>query len=100
MSHTPTLERISQALEPIFPIELRFTDYTRPEAGRAPAAGSLYHLFVISRRFEGLPKIDRHRIVYEYFETFYRSRYSQHQYDIAGAERISPLIFLFEAAGA
>ena len=40
MSHTPTLERISQALEPIFPIELRFTDYTRPEAGRAPAAGS------------------------------------------------------------
>ena len=27
MSHTPTLERISQALEPIFPIELRFTDY-------------------------------------------------------------------------
>ena len=57
MSHTPTLERISQALEPIFPIELRFTDYTRPEAGRAPAAGSLYHLFVISRRFEGLPKL-------------------------------------------
>ena len=33
MSHTPTLERISQALAPIFPIELRFTDYTRPEAG-------------------------------------------------------------------
>ncbi|MFQ7479575.1 MAG: hypothetical protein ACLRLZ_04310 [Parasutterella excrementihominis] len=51
MSHTPTLERISQALEPIFPIELRFTDYTRPEAGRAPAAGSLYHLFVISQTF-------------------------------------------------
>ena len=70
MSHTPTLERISQALEPIFPIELRFTDYTRPEAGRAPAAGSLYHLFVISRRFEGLPKIDRHRIVYEYLKPF------------------------------
>ena len=63
MSHTPTLERISQALEPIFPIELRFTDYTRPE-------GSLYHLFVISRRFEGLPKIDRHRIVYEYLKPF------------------------------
>lgn len=99
MSHTPTLERISQALEPIFPIELRFTDYTRPEAGRAPAAGSLYHLFVISRRFEGLPKIDRHDRL-RILETFYRSRYSQHQYDIAGAERISPLIFLFEAAGA
>ena len=50
--------------------ELRFTDYTRPESGRAPAAGSLYHLFVISRRFEGLPKIDRHRIVYEYLKPF------------------------------
>jgi len=35
-----------------------------------PAAGSLYHLFVISRRFEGLPKIDRHRIVYEYLKPF------------------------------
>ncbi|WP_417568963.1 BolA/IbaG family iron-sulfur metabolism protein, partial [Parasutterella excrementihominis] len=30
----------------------------------------LYHLFVISRRFEGLPKIDRHRIVYEYLKPF------------------------------
>ena len=99
MSHTPTLERISQALEPIFPIELRFTDYTRPEAGRAPAAGSLYHLFVISRRFEGLPKIDRHRIVYEYLKPFIG--HGIHNINnIAGAERISPLIFLFEAAGA
>lgn len=69
MSHTPSLERIQQALEPIFPIELRFTDYSRPETGFKPA-GTLYHLFVISRRFEGLPKIERHRIVYEYLKPF------------------------------
>lgn len=71
MSHTPSLERIQQALEPLFPIELRFTDNSRADkqAGQ-PVIGSLYHLFVISRRFEGLPKVERHRIVYEYLKPF------------------------------
>ena len=71
MSHTPSLERVQTALEPLFPIELRFTDHSR--VGTAPGSGrsgSLYHLFVISRRFEGLPTVERHRIVYEYLKPF------------------------------
>ena len=71
MSHTPSLERIQQALEPLFPIELRFTVHSRSEMQSShPATGSLYHLFVISRRFEGLPKVERHRIVFEYLKPF------------------------------
>lgn len=70
MSHTPSLERVQSALEPLFPIELRFTDNTQNGVVTGTSAGTLYHLFVISRRFEGLPKVERHRIVYEYLKPF------------------------------
>lgn len=68
MSHTPTLERVRQALEPIFPIELRFHDCSGKDS--FGASGALYHLFVISRKFEGRTKIERHRIVYEALKPF------------------------------
>lgn len=68
MSHTPSLERISNALEPLFPIELCFSNQFIP--GNPQPASGLYHLFVISRRFEGLPKIERHRLVFEYLKPF------------------------------
>ncbi len=68
MSHTPSLERITTALEPLFPIELRFSNQFLP--GNPQPVSGLYHLFVISRRFEGLPKIERHRLVFEYLKPF------------------------------
>ncbi|MCD8340171.1 MAG: BolA family transcriptional regulator [Burkholderiales bacterium] len=68
MSHKPTLERVSIALEPLFPIELRFSNQCVP--GSLNPASGLYHLFVISRKFEGLPKIERHRLVFEYLKPF------------------------------
>ncbi len=68
MSHKPTLERVSAALEPLFPIELRFSNQFEP-GDQTPGSG-LYHLFVVSRRFEGLPKIERHRLVFEYLKPF------------------------------
>jgi len=69
LSRTPTLERIKSAVEPLFPIELRFTEATAVPGGTG-ITGAQYHLFIISRRFEGLPKVERHRIVYEYLKPF------------------------------
>ncbi|MBQ8829779.1 MAG: BolA/IbaG family iron-sulfur metabolism protein [Burkholderiaceae bacterium] len=71
MSHTPSLERIQSAMEPLFPIELRFTELASQPGGVLHISqGALYNLFVISRRFEGMPRVERHRIVYEYLKPF------------------------------
>jgi BolA protein len=71
VSHTPTLERIQTAVEPLFPIELRFTDAgTQNGLAAHVGRGALYNLFIISRRFEGLPTVERHRLVYEHLKPF------------------------------
>lgn len=71
MSHTPSLERIQSAVEPLFPIELRFTELNNQPGGNAHITkGALYHLFIIARHFEGMPRVERHRIVYEYLKPF------------------------------
>jgi len=58
VSHTPTLERIQTAVEPLFPIELRFTDAgTQNGLAAHVGRGALITSLLFLACFEGLPTV-------------------------------------------
>jgi BolA protein len=62
------MERIRARLDATFtPIECQLTDESHMHAGHAGAAAGAghYHLRIVSRRFEGVNRVARHRLVYD-----------------------------------
>ena len=65
---TPTLhDLLTRALtEQLEPVELELVDDSAAHAGHAGAReGSHFNLRIVSARFAGLPRISRHRLVYD-----------------------------------
>ena len=64
----PTLhDLLTRALtEQLEPVELELVDDSAAHAGHAGAReGSHFNLRIVSARFAGLPRISRHRLVYD-----------------------------------
>ena len=65
---TPTLhDLLTRALTEQFePVELALEDDSAAHAGHAGArSGAHFNLRIVSARFAGLPRISRHRLVYD-----------------------------------
>jgi BolA protein len=65
---TPSLhDTLAQALAAsLDPVELELVDDSAAHAGHAGAReGSHFNLRIVSARFAGLPRISRHRLVYD-----------------------------------
>jgi BolA protein len=65
---TPNLHALlTQALtEQLDPVELELVDDSAAHAGHAGArSGAHFNLRIVSARFAGLPRISRHRLVYD-----------------------------------
>ena len=65
---TPSLHALlTQALtEQLDPVELELVDDSAAHAGHAGArSGAHFNLRIVSARFAGLPRISRHRLVYD-----------------------------------
>jgi BolA protein len=58
---------LTQALtEQLDPVELELVDDSAAHAGHAGArSGAHFNLRIVSARFAGLPRISRHRLVYD-----------------------------------
>jgi len=67
MSTTPLRDAISAALTAqLAPVELEVVDDSAAHAGHAGARdGSHFNVRIVSPRFAGLPRISRHRLVYD-----------------------------------
>jgi BolA protein len=67
MSGTPLHAALTQALTAqLEPVELELVDDSAAHAGHAGAReGSHFNLRIVSARFAGLPRISRHRLVYD-----------------------------------
>ncbi len=61
------VERLTQRLQALEPTRLDVTDDSHRHAGHAGAADGRGHfsVLVVSKRFEGLRRVQRHRLVYE-----------------------------------
>lgn len=60
-----TLEDIEQALQALNPTQLKIEDDSASHAGHAGnTGGGHYNLLIVSDAFEGLPLIQRHRLVF------------------------------------
>lgn len=62
------LRLIEERLRSVFdPLEMALTDESALHAGHEGAAGggSHFRLRLVSRKFEGIPKVARHRLVYD-----------------------------------
>ena len=65
---TPSLhDLMTRALaEQLEPVELQLVDDSAAHAGHAGArSGAHFNLRIVSARFAGLPRISRHRLVYD-----------------------------------
>lgn len=62
-----TLERMRQRLQALQPLALAIDDDSARHAGHegAKSGGGHYRLRLISHRFAGLPRLARHRLVYD-----------------------------------
>ena len=62
-----TVERLRQRLQALQPQCLAIEDDSARHAGHegARSGGGHYRLHLVSRRFEGLPRLARHRLVYD-----------------------------------
>ena len=67
MTTTPLHAAITQALEErLQPAELELVDDSAAHAGHAGAReGSHFNVRIVSAKFAGLPRISRHRLVYD-----------------------------------
>ena len=67
MSALSLHELLSRALtEQLEPVELELVDDSAAHAGHAGArSGAHFNLRIVSARFAGLPRISRHRLVYD-----------------------------------
>jgi BolA family transcriptional regulator, general stress-responsive regulator len=61
------LERLTERLQALEPVQLEVADDSRHHAGHAGAADGRGHfsVFVVSNRFAGMNTLRRHRLVYE-----------------------------------
>jgi BolA protein len=61
------LERLTERLQALEPVQLEVEDDSRHHAGHAGAADGRGHfsVFVVSNRFAGMNTLRRHRLVYE-----------------------------------
>jgi BolA protein len=62
-----TVERLRWCLQSLQPLALAIDDDSARHAGHegAKSGGGHYRLRLVSRRFEGLPRLARHRLVYD-----------------------------------
>jgi BolA protein len=62
-----TIDRIRNLLAPLQPLELQIEDESDRHAGHpgARAGGGHYRLRLVSPRFPGLTRLQRHRLVYD-----------------------------------
>lgn len=62
-----TIERMRERLMALGPVELAIEDDSARHAGHPGAAsgGGHYNLRLVSPRFEGRPRVERHRLVYD-----------------------------------
>jgi len=67
MAATPLRDAMTQALiERLEPVVLELVDDSAAHAGHAGAReGAHFNLRIVSARFAGLPRISRHRLVYD-----------------------------------
>ena len=67
MSELSLHEALTRALtEQLEPIELELVDDSAAHAGHAGArSGAHFNLRIVSAKFAGLPRISRHRLVYD-----------------------------------
>jgi BolA protein len=63
----PTIEAIRSLLQPLKPLELQIQDESEQHAGHPGARGGAGHfrLRLVSERFPGLTRVQRHRLVYD-----------------------------------
>lgn len=67
MAATPLRDAMTQALiERLEPLALELVDDSAAHAGHAGAReGAHFNLRIVSAKFAGLPRISRHRLVYD-----------------------------------
>lgn len=67
MASTPLRDAMAQALtERLEPVVLELVDDSAAHAGHAGAReGAHFNLRIVSAKFAGLPRISRHRLVYD-----------------------------------
>ena len=67
MSETPLRDAMTRALtERLAPVVLELVDDSAAHAGHAGAReGAHFNLRIVSAKFAGLPRISRHRLVYD-----------------------------------
>ena len=67
MTSTPLHDAMTQALtERLAPLVLELVDDSAAHAGHAGAReGAHFNLRIVSAKFAGLPRISRHRLVYD-----------------------------------
>jgi len=67
MSSTPLRDAMTQALtERLEPLVLELVDDSAAHAGHAGAReGAHFNLRIVSAKFAGMPRISRHRLVYD-----------------------------------
>jgi len=67
MASTPLRDAMTQALvERLAPLALELVDDSAAHAGHAGAReGAHFNLRIVSAKFAGLPRISRHRLVYD-----------------------------------
>jgi len=67
MASTPLRDAMTQALvERLEPVALELVDDSAAHAGHAGAReGAHFNLRIVSAKFAGLPRISRHRLVYD-----------------------------------
>ena len=67
MANEAIVDRIRELLNPLEPLELQIEDETERHAGHpgARAGGGHYRLLLVSPRFPGLTRLQRHRLVYD-----------------------------------
>ncbi|MFL6629561.1 MAG: BolA family protein [Burkholderiaceae bacterium] len=67
MTATPLRDAMTQALvERLAPLALELVDDSAAHAGHAGAReGAHFNLRIVSAKFAGLPRISRHRLVYD-----------------------------------
>jgi BolA family transcriptional regulator, general stress-responsive regulator len=67
MSSTPLRDAMTEALtERLEPLVLELVDDSAAHAGHAGAReGAHFNLRIVSAKFAGLPRISRHRLVYD-----------------------------------
>lgn len=63
---TPSVEIEARLRAALAPVSLRLRDDSAHHAGHAGASeGGHYYLEIVSARFAGLPRVHRHRLVYD-----------------------------------